>query len=839
MITSLDPRGTESHYHYSANNLLLKVELENQNQRQYFQYSYDEAGQRLWATNCEVSLSWAYDPVGNVIEETRSLTTGDVYKMEYRYDGADRLTKVRYPGNPDWLEYNYNPQGELLGIPGYIETAPVYDEGGYLASYTTANGITTHHRRDGNGRLVEILAQAAGAFPVLELNYTFDQAGNVTRRNNNIYAYDELNRLTYSKVEGRFRDRLTSKNGYVTEDFLGALTLDFALSDQEVVPLDYAAASLAADLGEEVGGISRLYLRNYSPSSRIHAGALDLYTAGADGQYRKVAPASWQLTQEREEYVFELREPLAGRFLKVHSKYDDRDQALNFVDQVTFRNSLGASLKIEQILAFEEREYEYDPLGNRTRESVKLLGTKTQEYSYYANSNRLLTDGQFAYVYDANGNLIRKGNSYELVGESVLFTRTTGEGVLYWEYSYDLANRLVAVKKNGVPVASFVYDPLGLRVERIAADGQREHYLFNLSGDLIWQRNLEKNEESSYIWWRGEHLAKVEGKPTDPAATRFFYHTDLLGSPMVVTDASGELVWRQDYLPFGERIEQERAYAYAQTHGLTGKEYDEAIGLYYYNARWYDPATSRMLSEDPHWNPINMIYGDNPSYSGNNPVSNIYAIRQSSNLYIYALNNSLIFTDPSGLSVWLIHGTFSGSETWSDDFRKYIGKFYNEKVKFGDWTGKNNSPARKEGAKIIAGEILKWHKKHPKDPIRLVGHSHGGNVAVILTNLLAEKGLKVETLVTIATPVREYQLNKNVTVGKHVNVYNVGDKVQSDLGGRILYAGSAGRKFNTAENIEVPFLTKWRIFNRPIKNHVFMHSNVDVWKNYIAPKLRK
>jgi len=174
LITSLDPRGTESHYHYSANNLLLKVELEDQNQRQCFQYSYDEAGQRLWATNGEVSLSWAYDPVGNVIAETRNLTTGDVYKMEYRYDGADRLTKVRYPGDSDWLEYNYNSQGELLSIPGYIDIAPVYDEGGYLASYITANVVTTRLRRDGNGRLVEILAQAAGAFPVLELNYTFD-----------------------------------------------------------------------------------------------------------------------------------------------------------------------------------------------------------------------------------------------------------------------------------------------------------------------------------------------------------------------------------------------------------------------------------------------------------------------------------------------------------------------------------------------------------------------------------------------------------------------------------------------------------------------------------------
>ncbi|HBX87542.1 MAG TPA: hypothetical protein DEG09_02870, partial [Marinilabiliaceae bacterium] len=430
---------------------------------------------------------------------------------------------------------------------------------------------------------------------------------------------------------------------------------------------------------------------NYSPSSRINAGALDLYTADSSGAYQRVEPASWQLAQSGEEYVFELREPLAGRFLKVHSKYDDRDQALNFVDQVTFRNSLGASLKIEQILAFEEREYEYDPLGNRTRESVKLLGTKTQEYSYYANSNRLLTDGQFAYVYDANGNLIRKGNSYELVGESVLFTRTTGEDVLYWEYSYDLANRLVAVNKNGVPVVSYTYDPLGLRVERVT-DGQRVHYLFNLSGELIWERNLEKNEESSYIWWNGEHLAKVEGKPTDSLAVRFFYHTDLLGSPMVVTDSSGEVVWRQDYLPFGERIEQERAYAYAQTHGLTGKEYDEAIGLYYYNARWYDPELGRFITEDP--------------------------ARVGVNWYIYCYNNPLYFIDASGMIPTPLEAAYMAQHVHGySDGKKYPLR--------GDWVARDNMLIT-GGDGMIMGV---YSKTHPDGTLEYALVSKGSSLA--------------------------------------------------------------------------------------------------------------
>jgi RHS repeat-associated protein len=36
-----------------------------------------------------------------------------------------------------------------------------------------------------------------------------------------------------------------------------------------------------------------------------------------------------------------------------------------------------------------------------------------------------------------------------------------------------------------------------------------------------------------------------------------------------------------------------------QMFGFTGQELDAATGLYNYNARWYDPAMGRFISEDP------------------------------------------------------------------------------------------------------------------------------------------------------------------------------------------------------------------------------------------------
>jgi RHS repeat-associated protein len=61
-------------------------------------------------------------------------------------------------------------------------------------------------------------------------------------------------------------------------------------------------------------------------------------------------------------------------------------------------------------------------------------------------------------------------------------------------------------------------------------------------------------------------------------------------------------------------------------YGYTGREHDEEIGLTYYRARYYDPATGRFIGEDP----IGFRAGD-------------------TNIYRYVGNSPLNGTDPTGL----------------------------------------------------------------------------------------------------------------------------------------------------------------------------------------------
>jgi RHS repeat-associated protein len=73
-------------------------------------------------------------------------------------------------------------------------------------------------------------------------------------------------------------------------------------------------------------------------------------------------------------------------------------------------------------------------------------------------------------------------------------------------------------------------------------------------------------------------------------------------------------------------------------------------GYTYLRARYYDPASGRMLSEDTHWTPRNMIYGDNPQDPSASGIykPDIRALMQSSNLYVYCMNNPVMYQDPSG-----------------------------------------------------------------------------------------------------------------------------------------------------------------------------------------------
>jgi RHS repeat-associated protein len=99
--------------------------------------------------------------------------------------------------------------------------------------------------------------------------------------------------------------------------------------------------------------------------------------------------------------------------------------------------------------------------------------------------------------------------------------------------------------------------------------------------------------------------------------TTTFYHNDALGSVVAASDESGQLLWRKEYAPFGQQLD---STAGNEKLSYTGKEHDDATGLTFFGARYYDPYLGRFMSIDPAGiNPADPFTFNRYGYSNNNP----------------------------------------------------------------------------------------------------------------------------------------------------------------------------------------------------------------------------
>ncbi len=118
--------------------------------------------------------------------------------------------------------------------------------------------------------------------------------------------------------------------------------------------------------------------------------------------------------------------------------------------------------------------------------------------------------------------------------------------------------------------------------------------------------------------------------PPPVAAGVYYIYADHLNTPRVITDATNKIVWRWDSGPFGADAANEDPDGDGQKFRYNlrfpGQYYDRETGLHYNYFRDYDPSTGRYVEADP------------------------IGLEGGLNLYGYANQNPLSFTDPLGLT---------------------------------------------------------------------------------------------------------------------------------------------------------------------------------------------
>lgn len=103
------------------------------------------------------------------------------------------------------------------------------------------------------------------------------------------------------------------------------------------------------------------------------------------------------------------------------------------------------------------------------------------------------------------------------------------------------------------------------------------------------------------------------------AETTTYYHNDLSGSPIVASDSAGNVVWKENYRPYGDKLNQQPSSA-SNGIGFHGKPYEQSTGLSYMGARYYDPLVGRFVGVDPKQvSPEDLHSVNRYAYANNNP----------------------------------------------------------------------------------------------------------------------------------------------------------------------------------------------------------------------------
>ncbi|TKR31118.1 hypothetical protein FCE95_09445 [Luteimonas gilva] len=138
------------------------------------------------------------------------------------------------------------------------------------------------------------------------------------------------------------------------------------------------------------------------------------------------------------------------------------------------------------------------------------------------------------------------------------------------------------------------------------------------------QYNERNGTQTQSLYLAGSLVALREQALGTGVVTVKYQHTDALGSPVAVTDATGAVIERSEYEPYGYLLNR----PLKDGPGYTGHVSDAATGLSYMQQRYMDPKIGgRFLSVDP-------VAADN--------------VGGNFNRYWYANNNPYKFRDLDG-----------------------------------------------------------------------------------------------------------------------------------------------------------------------------------------------
>ncbi len=478
--------------------------------------------------------------------------------------------------------FAYDSLGNVITVtpPGPLGAKTyTYDSLSRIKTYTDGNGSKVTMTYDNADRPTNMTYATGGSV----IGYTYDNAGNLTQRTDATgttnWTYDGYNRITKIQQTGKPDLNYTYDAAGNLKTEQGPFgTVTYSYDDANQVTRINQPNGANQDFAYTDGKITTAWL----PGNIVQTMSYD--QAGRQTSVKAVKNGITTLTD------------YTGTYMNAAGTKDTEylQKEINNINTGTYTYSYDGMGRLTDVAGSNGASsftYSYDAAGNRTQKSKN--GVYSGIYGFNA-ANQLVTDGGApSGTYDNAGNQTSNGAGLSMF--------------------YNAKNQTSSFQQPGQPAINATY----------ADSGQEGRSQFGSMSQLNGLLGLYSDTTGTTSTYYTRLPAGSNPITAQTIGSSYYYYlTDLRGSTVKMTDASGNVVNTYDYEPYGQQISSTgttpNAIRYANGY------FDTSTNLYKYGARYYNPSDARWTQLDP----SGQDFG-----------------------YLYANDNPVNFVDPSGLAL--------------------------------------------------------------------------------------------------------------------------------------------------------------------------------------------
>ncbi|MCL2722372.1 MAG: hypothetical protein FWD47_13665, partial [Treponema sp.] len=450
---------------------------------------YDRLGRRIRMTSADIGTkNWQYDPAGNLVSEWDSQLASLGRRINYTYDGLNRLTRINYPFSEDTV-YEYGTSDRTDNSAGRV--TKLIDETGFTTYTYGMLGQVEEERR-----VIKLLPLSSGLSKEAVMRYTSDYLGRMQE-----IIYPDGERLRYEYNYGGQIVKVTGVRQNTTFNYVNNIGYD---EYSQRVYIEYGS------------GVKSYY--SYDEHRRW------LSTVRTENQNR--------LAYQNLSYEFDM----AGNVLSYTNTSDGHTttQTYSYDGLYQLIQAQGSSRShpygpggATEYTTTYKQDFTFNRIGNMTNKlSESMVSTPNRlgdnlnynlDYDYVQGTRKASRIGNRHYSYDLNGNLIAERDGSNAVNPEV-YRPYYQDGDLYWtDYGFGVTRPQTQNSSDGVYQRNYRWNERNLLSEssdsaftvqyRYGADGQRAiKYVLNNRKTTLYFNRMWQTNDSRAEWVQSKHI---------------------------------------------------------------------------------------------------------------------------------------------------------------------------------------------------------------------------------------------------------------------------------------------------------------------------------------------